>query len=720
MISEAWYNVDDFVNSKKIIYSNTTQLEKAILDDDVDLVTLLFKKGFTIYTNGILCNGYYQSKYSAHPPKCHNFVCCRTAVYTGLWQNCKYYSRIFDLILSLCSTTEVDINIKNIYDLLIDVDCCEVLSNYCNFYDHITTNCQKIHEVFISIMPKLIEELERLYGEDIYENMLNDAFYIQCHKRNVGKNNENNCKLSEIVGELKYLWTKYLANHKVLLVLFSQQALEYYKYNITSKTYQLEQILDIIVSNPFVNINYICCEENIFSLTILQHNKVNMMSKIKNLGGVLPSSVNILSIITNCHIEIAKELIKISDQNFLDNTREGLTHGNIENLLMIVLTANNMMSSDKLEIFEIIMNRGFLDNLLGLIQLCLYDGKSFGLLELLNQRRNLIIKGGIPDVLLAIKLLKHKELAILLENNPKLTNEKYEGYPPIVHFFNKTARDGIEEILLLKVLLKHGCDMTVISSESNTPILHTIKAGRNDSFSLLFKAGADPFYYDIDGYNSFHRAILTNNLFVINTLKKCYRNNVCIINELTKDTKIHPLILAVDSANPIFITQTLLADEIVDYSYQYGGNGILHYVLKSSLKPKIKNILFKNLVAKEFDLLEQCKTDMKPLVVKAVELDLYEIVIMIMDKLLEKEEIAFDGYDNLRDIGKVLADSEQRNIIVKDTNGANFYSLVMLYLKNSKPHKENNVSIVNFFENIFIVFLHSIVLSVIKMKENKN
>ena len=89
-------------------------------------------------------------------------------------------------------------------------------------------------------------------------------------------------------------------------------------------------------------------------------------------------------------------------------------------------------------------------------------------------------------------------------------------------------------------------------------------------------------------------------------------------------------------------------------------------------------------MAKNINLLEKNKTDMKPLVVIAVELNYYDIVVLIMNKLLELNEIKFNDNINAKDITQLLDGFQQKHIIVKDQSAPNFYSLVMVYLKNGK------------------------------------
>jgi hypothetical protein len=197
---------------------------------------------------------------------------------------------------------------------------------------------------------------------------------------------------------------------------------------------------------------------------------------------------------------------------------------------------------------------------------------------------------------------------------------------------------------------------------------------------------ASPFDYDNSGHNSFHYAILKNNMHAINVMKKFEYKGHKIINEKTKISELLPIILAIDGDNPVAITNILFSEEGLDYNGRTpDGENVLHYLLKANINIKTKKTLFKMYLTKNIDLLESNKSDMKPIVVGAVERNLYDIVILIMNRLLELGEIKFDGYDNIRDIRKLIQDHRQKNIIVKDQHSPNYYFLVMVYLKTAIP-----------------------------------
>lgn len=731
MICEAWYNIEDMANIKKINLNSLNDMETAIIHTNVDFVKNHIKDN-TIYYGNILCNGFYKIKYGVHPPKCHNFVCFKTLVYYGLWKNCDYYSNLFILVKQLSKRNlkdDLNIYVNSICDLANRIDCCDIMCNLNMFYDHNTTNYKIVYDLLIENVNNLIIIAEKHYGEDVYDNrddhdsrttILNtttDLEYcnITCHRKYINYDNINSISnTSELIGKIKYYWNKYVDSHEIMKILFSQQAVEYYRHTIINKAFQSSQVLDTILSNPYVDINYTHQDENILSLVSLNSSKkqedyittTEIINRIQKIGGNFPASYKIDKIISSCIFPVIREIIKNSDLNFLYDTP------NNKNLLDIILESSNMMTTDKLELFEIILNRDFFIsspnlNDAKLIQYCIQDDRSIGLLEKIIEKQQYISKCSMSDIFLCIKLLKHKELDMLLTNRPEYATEKIHGYPPIVHYFKETMSDGIEEILLLKVLIKHKINPNIYDVNGDSPLILSVKMCRNLSFSLLFGYGADAFAYDITGYNSMHWAILKNNITVINMLKKFnWAEDNHIINSLTKNDKKCPLFLAMesDSKNILLLTQTLLTENSIDRTYKYDGNNILHHLININVGTKIKNILFKNYIEKDFDLLEECKYSMKPIVVKAVEKDLYEIVIMIMNKLLEKEEVKFDGFENLKDIRKIIKENKHVSIIVKNQNIPNFYSLVMMYLKNSKNF-DDNIYMDNLFENLFVTLI---------------
>ncbi len=638
---------------------------------------------------------------------------------------------------------QISNHIRNIYDILINTQCaCHTTASYVHLYDHNTNNFKNVYDVLSKNVAQLINLLERNYGEDV--QYLDDTHsVVTCHKKNLGKiylydpkiddlsnavdlptkkskknkflpiadcdieslmgksdaekrkiemekllatNNSNKSNdrsvnvrlLSSSCGKLKKIWDKYVSSFNIVKLLFNQQAYEYYKYNMVNKLYKLEAILDEITINPYVDINYnVSSGDNILSLTITQQNRSELVIKIKNLGGKLPDIMTIADVIGKCFIGNVKEIVRNVDPEYL---------GDPDRLLSTILTNEKMMSSDKIELVEILIQRGLLDNSINVIQTCVKHDKSISLIEKLSERKKIIEKTCSYDVYLCIKLMKHRELNILFTNCPKLINDNYEELPPLIHYFNETKHDDVEEKLLLKAILNNKPNLSVTNKSQETPLLIAVKNERHESFNLLIGMNASPFDYDNSGHNSFHYAIMKNNMHAINVMKKFEYKGHKIINEKTKISELLPMILAIDGDNPVAITNILFSEEGLDYNGRTpDGENVLHYLLKANINLKTKKTLFKMYLTKNIDLLESNKSDMKPIVVGAVERNLYDIVILIMNRLLELGEIKFDGYDNIRDIRKLIQDHRQKNIIVKDQHSPNYYFLVMVYLKTAIP-----------------------------------
>jgi len=656
--------------------------------------------------------------------------------------------------------------IRNIYDILINTQCaCHTTAIYAHLYDHNTNNFKNVFDVLNKNVGKLINLLERNYGEDV--QYLDDTHsIILCHKKTLGKiylydpkiddlNNSShdlptqkskgkeptslaNCDIESVMikgkskgeknklelerllatnnsnksndksinirllsascGQLKKLWDKYTTSCNIVKLLFNQQAYEYYKYNMINKLYKLELILDEITLNPYVDINYhISTGDNILSLTITQQNRSELVVKIKKLGGRLPDIMTIADVIGKCFIGNVKEIVRNVDPEYL---------GDPDRLLSTILSNEKMMSSDKIELVEILIQRGLLDNSISVIQTCLKNDKSISLIEKLSERKKIIEKTCSYDIYLCIKLMKHRELNVLFTNCPKLINDNYEELPPIIHYFNETKKDDVEEKLLLKVIINNKPNLNVTNKSQETPLLIAIKNERQESFNLLFGMNANPFDYDNTGYNSFHYAIMKNNMYSLNLMKKSEYKGQKIVNEKSKISELIPMIMAIEGENPVTITNILFSEDGFDYNGRSpDGENVLHYLLRANISPKTKKVLFKMYLTKNIDLLEPNKSDMKPIVVRAVERNLYDIVIMIMNRLLELGEIKFDGYDNIRDIRKLIQDNRPKNIIVKDQHNPNYYFLVMVYLKNAifDDYCEFDYNIALFIASMYIL-----------------
>lgn len=694
-----WNNICEYLDHTKINYKNLTTMEKAIISNDIQTLKDGLASGKRIYANNILCNGYYNRIHNVHPNSCHGFICNKTLVYYALWMNCYYYSLIFcDIIslLSLLEKSDLYESLKKIYDVIVLIESShDIVLKFSSFYDHKTTYFKKVNDILekSQLIVDILDKLEKIYGITEPEfTSGNDP--IICHRMKLGINNNENMdsnKISLIVGNMKNIYKKYINNSGIVKILFSQQAFEYYEYHVNIKLFGISDAFNSIMNNPYVDINY--CpdpETNIFSMTIEGENNPQLIKKLIDAKALLPHSKNIIDILNKCQKDNIMELFKWYDVKFF---------GDVNNLITIVLSSDKLMTVDKIEVIEIFMKRNLLDKVPSLIRAFIQSDLSYALIEKISERKQIMEKVTSRDIYSCIKLLKHRELNILLQNSTGLINEQFEGNFPIVHYFRETNNDYPECKLILRTLLTHKVDLTVRNSLGQTPLLIAIINDRIESFEMIYKAGGDPFDKDDDNYNSLHYAIIRNHPTLISLML-----DRKITNELSQQSSggIHPLIMAINCRNPVNIIEILLSDNHIDCNCKtLCGNNILHYLINAKLDLKVKNNLFKQFLAKNIDLFED-SVDNKPLLACAAEKNLYTIMIMIMNKLLELGEIRFTGYENIQDIRSIIYEPVT-NIIVKNTSKPNFYSLVMGCLRKWNGIEDDKfVNLSNFLENMFI------------------
>jgi hypothetical protein len=159
------------------------------------------------------------------------------------------------------------------------------------------------------------------------------------------------------------------------------------------------------------------------------------------------------------------------------------------------------------------------------------------------------------------------------------------------------------------------------------------------------------------------------------------------------------LMLCIESKIPEKLFRILTKIDGINLEY-YDTNGmnVLNYIIDSKvLKEDIKYNLVEILIANDINLLEANKVDSKPIVVKAVENDLFNIVVLIMNKLINKAEIQVGDDDIIR----YIKYGTSNKITVKDTTRPNFYPLVIMYLKqnmhklNVKKYEDNKRTLID-------------------------
>jgi ankyrin repeat protein len=711
-------NIKDIINDINLYSNNDSKLnheflntlEKAIVNNYMSIIKESFIAGETIYHKGInsnICNGFYQKKYEIHPVKCHSNICYKTSVYYSLWLNTFYYSNIFLTFMEILEISPIlwfnvnniadtrDKKIKNLslcakklYDFIITIDCsCFCIKQFSDFYDNKSMNFEKVENFLMNNFNDILIQFENLYGFGVYNK--DEKYEIVCHKKNIGKlyiyenleKYDDSCFSNQIVrNKLEFIrqnWNKYKINCDIVKIMFNQQAYEYYKHHLKTKFFKLQNIIDQISSNPYIDINYSLYGDNIFGITIMEQNRPELTNKLIKLNAKIPSQLSFDDIMKKCDIANVKEIIKHYKEEYFDDVKK---------MIKSIISYDNIMSCDKIEIVEILNKRGILEKVMNITSIFLEHNLSYNFIEKIYENQNIINQVTIYEVFICIKYIKQKELEMILKNKNNLINEKYNNKEPLFHYFDELSDDIPSALNLLKILLSNKANVNIRNDANETPLIIAVKNKSVKSFEMILKFGGDPFLYDNKGYNSFHYAIKNNSEYIIKLLLK-YENTQKekIINIKTHNKQEYSnLALAIESSNPINLTKILLMENGIDYNIKTeSGDNLLFFILNLRASMSTKCDLFSIYLKKNINLLEPSKVSMKPLVVEAVEKNYYEIVIMIMNRLLYLGEIKFKGYDNIKDITILLKEKNSPEIFIKNENFPNFYSLVMVYLKNN-------------------------------------
>jgi hypothetical protein len=739
-----WYNIDEIILTNNIKYNILTNFDKNIIDNNITNINKFLEKGELIYYTQTLCCGIYQKKFKTHPIKCHSLICHKTSVYYALWMNNYYATKIYFIIIEILKTTYIinydkeDIEIqkikniiKNIIDVFTNINCnCNIKTNV--YYNDNNFNYGTIYETYKNI-PLLINLLSNLYGytqlqinnDDITD--INKIEYdMECFKVNIININDNNNDLygdidlqKTHINKLEKLWNKYKTNNEIVILMFNQQLLEYYKYALDNNLIYIDKTIDEIKKNKYIDVNYqsLFDKHNMYSMTIYKQDAPEILNKLHSIGCHLPEhydkDTTIINIMNTNLIKNLKEFIRTCDDKYFFNIYQIFTE---------ILHYNMMRTIDKLEIIEFLVFKGVLDNVENIISIILKHELSLQLLEKIINRKVIINKANIYDITLCIQLIKYRELNLLLKSNITLIDGKNNIIPLFVFLTELKNENELIGKNILKSLLDNKPNINVKDNLGRTPLILAVIMKKNMYVEMLLKYNSNSFEKDDNGYNCLHHAIINECINIIEQLKDIEHNKnnetnendnnseKKLINEKTNNNK-NALLLALETNMPLKITKILLTVSNIDYYFLNENNdNILHHIINTQLTKKEKTEIFKCYIETNiiFDLISISNYDSKPLILRAVENNLFHVVIMILCKLLKINEIKLvydDTYvkKNDFDIYYLLQNNKIKDILPIDTKKINFYPLIILYLK--EEIKMVNISNNSVFLNVIIIYL---------------
>lgn len=470
------------------------------------------------------------------------------------------------------------------------------------------------------------------------------------------------CKIDNIKTFLKYYDSKYFSNESLLTIL---------KQNLM-KTHKID-IVNIFATRGLLS--------NAIKILLESEDSHNILLNLYNSEDVVCSKIEIDDAIFCIKLEKYKELDLILSHNksFANEVYKDTTP------IMIAI------KEDKLKCLKLLLQHGA-DPFLS------HDGNSPIMLTILENRldmlefllanwmKNCSTSDNTSHIMLAIKEGNINVLKLLLKYKADPFSSIADTTPTLYAIEN-------DKMTSLECLLLYGSEVGVeynpIANNAYkqiTPLSLAIDKNKLVAFELLLKYGANPFAYS-RGLNILHYAIVRNNYECVSLVKDYKKDNKQLINELTYDEyKKHAIFLAVGTQDPIKFTDLLLQNLNIDYNHTINnGSNILNYILASKNKLTTKINLFKRYINKGIDLTNQ--VDDVPLVVFASEQNMFDIVVMIINKLLELQEITITGYGkNDNNIINIIstAGNKKLQIVSKNKSKTNYYSLILMYLKNGK------------------------------------
>lgn len=480
----------------------------------------------------------------------------------------------------------------------------------------------------------------------------------------------NECKIENIKTFLRTYDEKYFSNESLLTIL---------KQNLM-RTHKID-IVNIFSSRNLLS--------NAIKILLESDDSYNILLNLYNSDDVVVNKITINDAIHCINLEKYKELDLIlkNNKSFTNDVCDDTTP------IMIAIKEN------KLKCLKLLLHHGadpfYAYNGMSPIMTTIIENR-LDMLEFLleNWMKDCSTSDNTSHIMLAIKEGNIEVLKLLL---------KY-GADPFSSIANTTPTlYAIEndKLTSLECLLLYGSEKGMeyngIANNAHkqiTPLMMAISKNKLTAVELLIKYGANPFIYT-SGLNALHYAIQQNKYEIVSFIKDYEKTGKILINEPTTETlKRTAIFLAIDTKDPIKFTDLLLHNKNIEFNHiMTNGSNILNYILMSRHKLETKITLFKRYINENIDLTNQVNDT--PLIVYAVENNMFDIVVMIMNKLIQRNEISVVGYEkNDNNIIKIisLAGNKKIQIVSKDKSKTNYYPLVVVYLKQGKTEYQDDMS----------------------------
>ncbi|ARF09297.1 ankyrin repeat protein [Catovirus CTV1] len=663
-----------------------TELERTVLLNDLEKLNLLISRGETIYLENKICNGYLERKYKLCQHKCLKHICHKTALYYAFLVNFNILKQIYHFFKK--DSDKYNDIIKYIENSLCG---CDLTYSFQNYYS-------SSHFNLINISKKIIELMN--IPEISTKNYVTNITGVECLY-----------KINNICDDIDDIYHKYQINTKILKILLNQQYFEIFRYHLmnSSSENNSHNIVHEIYNDTMSNINYVNPHNNktILTLTLSHIDNDNLVDILIEKGCIIPDNVN----------TVLKECLDLGFYKSVKTLIKKISSEQLFNpfcLFREILLNTKIIDFEKLEMIKIIEDKQNIKINDKLIFDILKSSISFKCLTLLLNNPNLHDAIDQNVITYCIQLKKHMELDLLLKyGRHNLVNGEDIHQIPIFVFFRETLSDNVDNLNILGTLLRFNPKLDILNTSNESPLIISTKQNRIESTQLLLSRGANPFLRDSNHDNCLHIAINNNYDQLVEVLSKYKSEGVYLVNEPTKQMT-SCLTICLKSKNVSKYYKYLLHSEGINLNYidSESKNVVYHVVSNKELSESIKEQLITMLLDKNINLKEICNND-RNILLTCIERDFFNIVRLIINKLVELKEITIDDIDII---------SALKNNKIKNHHLKNMYSPAISYLRQnmykltSKNVYVKNINIKNVLCVTYIFMIMFLILGIIEKK----
>ena len=705
------------INNKLLLLNTKSQsaLEEAVINNDYAEMKNLFEQGTTIFkiSNCDIANTNY-----------------KTAVYYGLLNNYYGYASVFNLLTQLIQNDPELVNLDttnlnytnivqplfNTFRFFMSLDHISNIPENINVYDDSMYNFDSVSTMMgmnpndiVTEFKTLLQNLSSLYLSTPHtpdsSNIDLDALKTTSKLlfTNVGivfgcyidssSYVFDSAACANIMTQLLDINHWYISVHGMNRVLLNEQFYEIYRYYF-NKIYSENSIVvktaedDVIAllnlihhsENDYVMINHknILTKSSILTLTINQkcYDPVNILSVLIEKGATINLSSNIIvDLLKNKFIKSIIHILGVpalSKTTILTNLSSNLS------MFQMLMTSDDLKTTERIQILKLLLEKDIIDYADPFMAV-ITESMSNELVSILITESQQDLTGTITLELVnyCVKNGKYEELDLILGYNNIIeqtilnnTDIEYSKLPIFVLLSScQKNKDRV-----LDILIKYNADISSVNLNGQTPLFITCSSGYTKLAQKIYTKEPSTLQIIDNNYDT----CLTI------SIKNCRTDTVKWLATIQTDTiinipdgnKMTPLMIACSMKNTVHrMVQYLLESDDINVVALNGEKDALYYLVTNK---KINEIsIIKTLAL----LLEKGSIVTSQILIKSVELDMYGVVVILMNYLINIGEIDV-GYDTIE---KYVLSTSACEITIKTKNSCepNFYSLVVVYIRDN-------------------------------------